>query len=161
MRIWYNFTKIWYNFKRGIINLITWFPVIWTNRDWDYYFFYKIVQKKLKGMENLHRFHGHHVGDIDTANQMKTCIVLIGQLMEDNYNSICFNDYFNKWGHPYYIEENHKFGMRKEKDITTEEDKIQKKKEFSNCMDLEYELKLNDKKLLFKTITDNIDSWWD
>ena len=161
MRIWYNFTKIWYNFKHGIINLIIWFPVIWKNRDWDYCFLYKIMKKKLEMMENLQRFHGHHVDDVAMANQMKACIVLIDRLIEDDYNSICFDDYFNKWGHPYYVEENHKFGMRKEKDIATEEDKIQKKKEFYDCINKEYELKLNDKKELGRIIIDNIDSWWD
>ncbi len=160
MKIWYDFIKIWHDFKHGIINLIKWFPIIWMDRDWDYQYFYKIIQKKLKSMENLHRFHGHHIDDINTANQMKICITLIEQLMGDDYNKIEFNNYYDKWGRPYYINENHKFSMRKEK-IISEKDKIQKNKEFHICLSKENELKLKDKELLFKTITDNIDSWWD
>lgn len=161
MKIWYDITKIWYCFKYGIINLIVWFPIIWANRNWDYYFFYKIIQKKLKLMENLHRFHGHHVGDIDTANQMKICIVLIDKLIKNDYNSTCFDEYYNKWGHSYSIEENNKLKIINEKKIKNKEDKIQKKKDFSDCIKEEERLKLKDKNTLFKIITDNIDSWWD
>ncbi len=160
MMVWNNITKIWYNFKYGITNLIKWFPVIWMDRDWDYQYFYKITRKKLKGMENLHRFHGHHVDDIIVANQIKTCISIIDRLIEDDYNSVCFDKYFNKWGHPYYIKED-KWGMKREKSTLSKEDEIRKKEEFQICINRERELKLKDKELLFKTITDNIDSWWD
>ncbi len=41
--------------KYGIKNLITWFPIIWKDRDWDHWYLYKILRFKLIQMENLQR----------------------------------------------------------------------------------------------------------
>lgn len=39
--------KIYYNIYYGIINLINYFPIIWKDRGYDYYFIYQLLQHKL------------------------------------------------------------------------------------------------------------------
>lgn len=73
-------------FKCGIRNLVTWFPVIWRDRDWDAYFLFAVMHKKLKKMEHLHRHYGVCVDAEKYANQMRTCRLLIKRLMEDDYH---------------------------------------------------------------------------
>ena len=42
------------NIKYGIENLVIWFPTIWKDRNWDYYYFFKILEKKLELFEQTH-----------------------------------------------------------------------------------------------------------
>lgn len=43
----------WYCIKRGIKNLIKWFPLIWRNDIWDYYFMLDMMDKQLSYMEKF------------------------------------------------------------------------------------------------------------
>ena len=43
------------NFCTGIKNLIVWLPVIWNDRQWDYAYFLKLMDKKLDLMETAFR----------------------------------------------------------------------------------------------------------
>ena len=42
--------------KYGIENFITWAPIIWGDRQWDYEFFYRILEKKLELMSKHFKF---------------------------------------------------------------------------------------------------------
>ena len=43
----------WYCLKRGIRNLYKWFPIIWNNDCWDYFFLCDMMDKQLKEMEDF------------------------------------------------------------------------------------------------------------
>lgn len=43
----------WYCLKRGIKNIFRWFPIIWRNDSWDYFFLCDMMDKQLKDMEHL------------------------------------------------------------------------------------------------------------
>jgi len=129
--------------KYGIRNLITWFPVIWRDRDWDEYFLFVVMHEKLKRMEHLHRHYGMCVDDEKYANQMRTCRILIKRLMDENYfdysllpKTGCFEDMLK----PLPPELSRKI-------------MVEHKKE---------ELQINqDLDLLFKTMRKHIQKWWD
>lgn len=88
---WYHIKRnlnprtIYYNLKYGIGNLIFWFYIIWTDRDWDNYFLYAMLHKKLVRMEKLYRFHGSLVSSENSANQLRICKCLLKRLMEEKY----------------------------------------------------------------------------
>ena len=154
--------SFWYNCKYGVINLVKWLPVIWKDRDWDHYYLYTILQKKLKGMENLHRNHGNCVGNEAWANQMKECVELIENLLDDDYNEKEFDALDKKWGTIFFEEIEKGGGFEiKHKNVKTEEDKEKHIKEFKECMAKENELREKDKDELFKIMRENIDNWWD
>ena len=45
---------------KKIRNLIRWIPIIWKDRDWDFYFTYEILKKKLEFQAEFTRKYGHH-----------------------------------------------------------------------------------------------------
>jgi hypothetical protein len=52
--------------------LIRWIPIIWKDRDWDYYFVYEILKQKLIDTEAYIRKDGLHVfNEYDADNILK------------------------------------------------------------------------------------------
>jgi len=75
------------NLKYGIQNLIVWFPIIWKDRDWDNYFLYAVMHKKLQKMSRFHAKYGITMGAPKYAKQTKICYLLLKRLMEENYTT--------------------------------------------------------------------------
>jgi len=74
--------KIKQFFKR-IHNLIRWTPIIWNDRDWDYYFIYEILKQKLKHTEAYIRKDGLHVFNEHDADSIKTAIEMIEKVQTE------------------------------------------------------------------------------
>jgi hypothetical protein len=70
---------------RRIRNLIRWIPIIWKDRDWDFYFTYEILKKKLEFQAEFTRKHGYHMYNAQDANRMETCVRLIKKLQHEEY----------------------------------------------------------------------------
>ena len=124
----------WCWFKYGIRKTIQWLPVIWEDREWDYWFIYKLLHKKLTLMENAFRVCGISVHSDKEADKMRLCILLLDRLIKDNYHDNVHM--FNKTN-----GEN----WQKDKKMALHE-------EYLVEQDLEY---------LFKIIRKNIRRWWD
>jgi hypothetical protein len=88
---------ILYDTPAGIKNLIRWFPIIWKDRNWDSYYIFIILKKKLERTEYCLR-NGHCVDGDKRADQIKTCIALLDRLIEDQYHENAFIDHVKKWG---------------------------------------------------------------
>jgi len=152
--------------KIGIKNLITWFPVIWKDRQWDHWFIYEILHKKLSLTEYHIRNYGHHVRAEQDADNIKKCVLLLKRLKDDEYSENAFKQHREKWGEPKFIWKEsdrpdcHKLLIEHDT-IKTEEDKIQERKDFKNAYDHEDYLKQQDLDLLFKIIRKHIQTWWD
>ena len=71
----------------GIKNLIRWFPIIWSTREWDYAYMYEIERHKLKSMlkyfENNKYF--DHSLDIRDIN---VCLTLLDIIMKDDFDEM-------------------------------------------------------------------------
>lgn len=81
----FNFMVMWRikNKIRQIRNLIRWAPIIWNDRDWDYYFIYEILKQKLKHTEQYISKYGSHVNaDIDAEN-IRTAIEMIEKVQHE------------------------------------------------------------------------------
>ena len=70
---------------RRIKNLIRWIPIIWKDRDWDFYFTYEILKKKLEFQAEHTRKYGYHEASLHDASRMETCVRLIKKLQNEEY----------------------------------------------------------------------------
>lgn len=142
-------------FIYGIKNLISYFSIVWNDRDWDQYYFYRLLQFKLKRIRdrmNLGLFEGSELiaSDIDTAIQA------LERILNDNYCE-------NEWKH---IENTYgklvfKNGTIVREKVLTEEMQEKEKEDVFNISKLEYDRKTNDINLVFDTIKENVEKWWD
>ena len=65
----------------GIKNLWRWFPIIWKDRDWDYYYIFQVLKFKLeKQAKHLNKY-----GSERDAELMMTCVRLINKLQNEEY----------------------------------------------------------------------------
>ena len=63
--------------------LIRWIPIIWRERDWDYYFVYEILKQKLIDTEKYIRKDGLHVFNEHDADSIKTAIEMIEKVQTE------------------------------------------------------------------------------
>jgi len=94
-KIWWKIEKIWDAITvipSNIRMICQWIPILWSNWDWDYVFFLKIMRYKLQRMSKHIRTE-QIIGDADkVSDEMDECIQILDRLL-GNYN---------------YIEEAHK-----------------------------------------------------
>lgn len=154
------------SFYYGIKNLKKWFPIIWKDRDWDYFYLYKILKFKLERMEYLQRKYGYAVDSNKIADQIKLCINLLDRILKDEYSDMVFKKHDKKWGKLQMVfkplEDNPNFSeLLKRENVITEEDKKQERKEFAKLIQIEDNLKKQDIDLLFDTMKKYSQRWWD
>jgi hypothetical protein len=153
--------------KDGLENLIIWFSIIWQDRDWDHYYLYQILRKKLINMEIYHRKYGHSVNSTETAFEIKKCILLLNRLIDDNYDELVFKKHHKKWGEPIFNWNDCKdkkdcYSLRiEQKNVKTDKDKKQESKEFERLCKHINMLKKQDIEYLFKLMNKHIQTWWD
>ena len=131
--------------KASIKNLITWFPVIWNDRQWDHVFLLDILHKKLSLMEKFFREYGIHVGTEKDADNIKLAILLLDRIRKDDYIKSAFKLYEEKYGEISFKS----FSSEKEKDC------------FTQCIDKETYLMNQDLDMLFSHLRKHIREWWD
>jgi len=158
---------IWYDFKNGIKNLIIWFPVVWSDRNWDHVYIYRILRHKLHLTEMLIRNHGIHLYHIRDANKIKVCINLLDRLINDEYHVGAFKRHHEKWGHGKFLwediddDEDCKTLKIEYPNVKNSKDELQEKKDFSRSSKHEIMLREQDLDYLFKQMRKRIQSWWD
>ena len=144
-----------------------WFSVIWSDRDWDPWFLYKILYFKLKRMENMQRKHGHSVTSEKYADQIKVAGLLLKRIIDDNYLENVMTPHEKKWGKSEFVftplPGNGNFSslsIKVEKANTPEEIE-QEHKERMGLYIHEANLKQQDLDLLFKHMRKYVEGWWD
>lgn len=156
-----------YDLRYGIENLIKWFPIIWKDRNWDYFFIFVILHRKLHLMEQNIRNNGCHVHNEKDADGIKFCVLLLDRLIKDEYFDNAMSPHYKKWGESTFkftpLEDEPEMS---ELDITypnvkTEQDRIQEKKDFKRYSNMEQTLKQQDIEMLFETMKKKIQTWWD
>ncbi len=74
-----------YRLRRGIRNLIRWFPIIWRDADWDWEFLARIMETKLRWMADHHERCGVALGRARDIRQMRVCTELLRRMQADEY----------------------------------------------------------------------------
>lgn len=152
--------------KHGIKNLITWFPVIWNDRQWDHWFFYIILHKKLSLMENFFHHYGIHTNAKNDAEKIKMCVLLLNRLKDDKYLDNAIKNHDKRWGESNInfekIEDSDLYKLNITYDsVKNIKDEKNQKRDFKNAIEKEQYLKDQDLDLLFSILRKNIQSWWD
>jgi len=69
----------------GIKNLWKWFPIIWKDRDWDYYYIFQVLKFKLEKQSKHLGERNRHESSKRDAELMMTCVRLINKLQNEDY----------------------------------------------------------------------------
>ena len=151
------------SFGYSIQSLIRWFPIIWKDRDWDYYFLEDMIIHKLKNMSKFYQ-DGKNVYSAEAENvakEINEVIDLLERIQEDDYESK-IDSHFNDW-----IVEDRPITIEKITDNQvcrvfnspnfSEEELIYRKRVY----ELARELKEKERRMAYVLISKNIEKWWD
>ena len=126
----------------NIKHIIKWIPVLWTDKDWDSWYIYTILEFKLKNTASHLRDHNLYVGVERDCERIETCVRLIEKLKEE--------EYMTEWvdmSNPLFEETN--CGL---KEIDELERNLMKE-----CEDRHFKAR----RILFDLLERNIEKWWD
>ena len=70
---------------RQLRKILRWIPILWRDRDWDYYFVYEILKQKLIDTEKYIRKDGVHMFNDHDADSMLKAIDLISKVQTEYY----------------------------------------------------------------------------
>lgn len=165
---YYNFFR--YKIPYGISNLIHWFPIIWSDRDWDHVYLFIIMKRKLEQMR-ICILNGYHANKEKDAHRIKIAINLLDRLIKDEYHEMAFKEHDKKWGNMRAWCE--PLPDNKTGDIGEECRMIfhrpnaptnalgeQERKEFRKCLEYENFLHRQDVDFLMKIMAKYIRTWW-
>lgn len=147
----------------GIKNLIQWIPIIWNDRQWDYYYFYKILYYKLKFMEEFWKSDEPVSAKAEkTAKQITIAKNLAKRLMENNYidNALMWHEQ----KYPDYLDKALNFEPYKDNlklYILVDKNPIDEKKSFEKCCEHSDYMEKQDKEMLFDLLKKYVNRWWD
>ncbi len=86
MRIFRRIKRFFGRVVDGIRNLIRWFPIVWNDRDFDYWYFEKILAHKLKAMRDFHVSpNAMSMEAPEVAKQIDEVLALYDRLEKDDY----------------------------------------------------------------------------
>ena len=177
---WWRFEApyLFRNFKYGVKNLIRWFPIIWRDRDWDQFFIWCLLEKKLRHQSSYIGRHDRHMGSSRDARNMLICANLIKKINDEYYTS----EYMDFCNTSFYTTpcDSPKGSRQLEIKLNWEkfDDYFEKYPRIYNQVINDPNFKKNDnkqsiameigninhrraKKLLFKIMESEIDGWWD
>jgi hypothetical protein len=163
LNTWKFFDNFVYPFKTfftSIGRLFVWFPVIWKDRDWDYYSLYEVLKKKLELMSKFEKKESLNEKVEKITKQIDEAIYLINRLEDD---------YFEEALKPFYeVYPNFELEMEflddennpQWKTLNFKYDNDEQRELYRKNLMNELKFREKDRKKLFKLISDNIDSWW-
>jgi hypothetical protein len=70
---------------RKLKRIIKWIPILWHDEDWDYFFLYTILQKKLETMRDYTLQQDRNTDSKYVASRMQTAINLIEKIKTEAY----------------------------------------------------------------------------
>lgn len=72
-------------FIRNIKRVLRWLPIIWNDRDWDYYYIYEMLKQKLIRVEEYIRKEGVHIYNGEDAASIRKAIEMIDKVQNEYY----------------------------------------------------------------------------
>jgi len=70
---------------QGFKNLWKWFPIIWKDRDWDDFYIFEVLKKKIKNTADYTEKKQRFVGWEREVYYMRICVNLIQKLQDEYY----------------------------------------------------------------------------
>jgi hypothetical protein len=154
-----------YDIPQGITSICKWIPTLWKDRNWDQYFIFTILKKKLELTEPVLR-NGHCVDGNKRADEVHLCINLIDRILKDDYHENAFKNHDKKWGELDFSFRKHTDGKHCILDMTrqnikTEKDKELERQESNRLYKHASNMQKQDIEYLFKIMSKHILGWWD
>ena len=160
--------RVFNDFTEGCENLIDWFFIIWTDRQWDHMYLTKLLNHKLHKMEKYFRSENFYEGQEKDADNMKICVDALKRIIDDNYEEIAFKEHNEKWGklNMDWGKENENYEGHHELTLSrpnaiTQEQKEQEQQEYMTHADETDKMREDDLDLIFGTMRKEILKWWE
>ena len=140
--------------------------MIWKDRDYDHWFIYEILRKKLKFTEDMQRDHGICVSHKQIAHKIKVCRILLDRLSKDDYLENALVQHEKKWGDlELKFDDIPGSNYCKMRSVWAKaeaaKDKEQASKEFSRAAAHSGIMQQQDLDMLFHNMRKYILEWWD
>jgi hypothetical protein len=97
-QLWRDFIHPIRCIKYGIENLVAWFPMIWTDRDWDHNYASHMLVFKLKRMVKLFKKYGHHTEVDRDVKRIQFVIDCFERIHKDEYREKMKAEHKEKYG---------------------------------------------------------------
>lgn len=90
-------TRAIHSFKRGVRNLIAWFPIIWRDRDWDYHYLLEMLAFKLRRISKSTKYWNTMNAD-NVGKQTLLAAHYIDGILEEKRRFDAHAKHEEKWG---------------------------------------------------------------
>lgn len=150
-------------FFQNIANLAAWFPIIWSDRDWDYCFLFDIMWFKLSRMAKYHRECGISINAVDIAVEIEACVAALHRLSDDNYAKELWDGIDRRWGEFRFEQDDNtgQISLCDRENVQTKEDEEAYRADVRKCIAMESEQIQDDLNIVFDTIKERVRGWWD
>lgn len=142
------------NFIRSLKNLWVWFPIIWKDRNWDYYYFFVLLEKKLKLMKEQFEKECKYMDVDEVVEEINVVLEPLHRLVVDDYISDEWNEYHKKHPNESKFVKDEVTGL-----YTVVNNNIDKEK-LNALFEKEQHLKKDDLEFVFNTIKEKVLGWW-
>jgi len=147
----YGFIQEIKNLPYNISNIYKWSKVLWNNFDWDDTFLLEIISFKLKSMKKYFENDSCIEDSPIVVEQITNCITACDHLITNDFEEKLTDAYYKK----YPIDLEHWIEQ-----INTAMT-IEQASDFAEMHKIIETKKYLYKELLFNTMRDNIETWWD
>ena len=148
-------------FFRSVKNIIVWFPIIWMDRQWDQWYLYKLLDFKLRLMENFFKYESHLLHSEKHVREMHICRLVLKRLIDQEVYCNHYDYLDKKWGEQGDIIWDSLPLLPKRERVKTEKDEIQYGKDLKRCVEHEDYLLKQDINYLFLMMRKHVEKWWD
>ena len=162
--------------KIGISNLIYWLPIIWYDRNWDYCYIFDILKHKLNAQADFIEKRNNHFSAEKDVRNMRICSKLCNLVSEGYYeidwmsyqntkykfepivggNYVIKDDVIYENFEPYFLKYPKVY-----KKVLEEHNDVNKLSNREIAIRMGEINHLRARKLLFKILESEIESWWD
>ena len=163
-------------FITGVKNIVKWMPTLYKDKDWDGWYIYNILQKKIEFQREEIIYANRHT-EIDRDNRDMTIVLNLLERVKEDYYGMEHLDYSETEFDFIPVEDNPNLKEMKKTVLSENYDEFLKKYPSSvrkvlneNDKDLEKETLCHlvarhnqekARKLLFKLLEQKIERWWD
>lgn len=150
-------TDLYYDIKFGIMSIIKYFPIVWKMRNWDYVYLFEMQKFQLSILlKTLKQGHEIKKTRIPKQKNIQRCIVLLNNLIEDNYHERCGFDH-NRINFKSIPDKNNP----EITNFVNVHSNPQSYKEIRNIFNKSEKLQKQELKELFSILENGVLGWWD
>lgn len=97
-KTWKTYSPVWLkNIITGIHNILKWMPTIYKDRDWDHWYIYEVIKKKLYFQRKYLVKHNRHTSVPEINKYITICLNLIDRIQEDYYDLEYFDYHHSEY----------------------------------------------------------------